>query len=127
MIHAISCIQKHLCQPCKTCTHVTFGKRCGYELGYFENMAFLKKKWMPHKTFYFVPPSAWITKFLSDSTFNTLIAKPMAPTGLPGSVMMDIVDGKVWKEFSKTNPSFNDKDALSIGLLLNVDWFKPFD
>ena len=41
--------------------------------------------------------------------------------------MMDIVDGKVWKEFSKTNPSFNDKDALSIGLLLNVDWFKPFD
>ena len=113
--------------PCKTCTHVTFGKRCGYELGYFKNMAFLKKTWIPHKTFYFVPPSAWITKFLSDSTFNTLIAKPMAPTGLPGSVMMDIVDGKVWKEFSKTNPSFNDKDALSIGLLLNVDWFKPFD
>ena len=38
-----------------------------------------------------------------------------------------IIDGKVWKEFSKTNPTFNDNDALSIGLLLNVDWFKPFD
>ena len=113
--------------PSKTCTHVTFGKRCGHELGYFKNMAFLKKTWVPHKTFYFVPPSAWITKFLSDSTFKTLIGKPMAPRGLPDNVMMDIVDGNVWKEFSKTNPSFNDKDALSIGLLLNVDWFKPFD
>ena len=51
----------------------------------------------------------------------------MAPTGLPDNVMMDIVDGKVWKEFSKTNPSFNDDDALSIGLLLNIDWFKLFD
>ena len=90
-------------------------------------MAFLNKKWVPHKTFYFVPPSAWITKFLSDETFNTLITKPMAPTGLPDNVMMDIVDGKVWKEFSKTNPSFNDDDALSIGLLLNIDWFKLFD
>ena len=42
-----------------------------------------------------VPPSAWITKFLSDSTFNSLIVKPMAPTGLPDNAMMDIVAGKV--------------------------------
>ena len=110
--------------PCKRCSHVAFGKKCDYELGYYKNMAFLiKKKWVPHKTFYFVPPSAWITKFLSDETFNMLITKPMAPTGLPDNVMMDIADGNIWKEFSKTNPSFNDDGTLGIGLLLNVDWF----
>ena len=55
---------------------------------------------MPHKTFYFVPPSAWITKFLSDETFNMLITKPMAPTGLPDNVMMDIADGKSFQRLT---------------------------
>ena len=34
----------------RKCTHVIFGKQCGYELGHMKNLAFSKNKWVPHKT-----------------------------------------------------------------------------
>ena len=59
-------------------THAIFGKQCGYEVGDMKNLAFYKKKWVPHKTFHFVPPSVWIQRFLSDPTFCKLINWPVA-------------------------------------------------
>ena len=42
-------------------------------------------------------------------------------------VLADVYDGKVWKKFMK----FKDKSFLSepynLGLMLNCDWFQPFD
>ena len=109
----------------RKCTHAIFGKQCGYELGYMKNLAFSKTKWVPHKTFYFVPPSVWIQRFMSDPTFCKLINRPASASAIVND-MRDITDGNIWKEFSK-NPLFNDKGSNNIGLLLNVDWFKPFD
>ena len=78
---------------------------------------------MPHKTLYFVPPSVWIHRFISDPTFCKLINRSASAIV---NDMRDITDGNIRKEFSK-NPLFNDKGSNNIGLLLNVDWFKPFD
>ena len=88
-----------------------------------KNLAFSKNKWVPQKTFYFVPPSVWIQRFLSDPNFCKLINRSFAAIA---NDMRDIPDGNIWKEFSK-NPLFNNKGSHNIGLLLNVDWFKPFD
>lgn len=44
-------------------------------------------------------------------------------------LMVDVFDGNIWKDF-QTNPLNPSEPLLSnpnnIGLLLNVDWFKPF-
>ena len=37
--------------------------KCGYELGHMKNLVFSKKKWVPYKTFHFVPPSSVLDKF----------------------------------------------------------------
>ena len=57
----------------RKCIHAIFGKQCGYALGSITNLAFSKKKWVPHKTVNFVPPSVRIQRFLSDSSFFKLI------------------------------------------------------
>lgn len=38
-------------------------------------------------------------------------------------VMEDVQDGHIWKEFSNSN-FFDSK--YNLGLMLNVDWFRPF-
>ena len=41
--------------------------------------------------------------------------------------MTDVYDGKIWRDFQQ----FNDKpflsEPLAFGLMMNVDWFQPFD
>ena len=44
----------------------------------------------------------------------------------PG-IMTDIFDGKVWKEFSGDNNRNFLKSERNYGLMLNLDWFQPFD
>ena len=45
---------------------------------------------------------------------------------VPDGVLTDIYNGKIWKEFT----TINDEPVLSgettYGLMLNIDWFKPF-
>ena len=40
--------------------------------------------------------------------------------------LSDIYDGKIWQDFQK----FNGKDLLAdphtLGLMLNIDWMKPY-
>ena len=66
-------------------------------------------KWVPHKTFYFVPPSVWIQKFLSDSAFCKLVNKPVATETTVANEwngMRDTFDGNIWKGiFKKNKPS----------------------
>ena len=78
--------------------HATYGIQCGYELGYLNDLALSKKKWVPHKTFYFVPPSVWIQKCLSDSAFCKLVNKPVATETTVANEwneMRDIFDGNI--------------------------------
>ena len=112
----------------KCCSNIIFGKRCGHELGYYKNLAFSRQKWVPHKTFHFLPPSQWLKHMFNDTTFCQLIASKDTSDSTANE-MKDVYDGQIWKEFlmdplQPTSPLLCDNN--NIGLLLNVDWFKPF-
>ena len=40
----------------------------------------------------------------------------------------DVYDGNIWRDFQVVNdkPFLSSTDALSLGLMLNVDWFQPY-
>lgn len=106
----------------QTCTNVLFGKVCGTSLGYYKNLVRGKRKWIPYKTFQFIPPSSTLTKMFSSSKFNALLdrKREMMPAS---DVIQDVMDGRVWKKFEESN-FFTDK--YHIGLMMSVDWFRPF-
>ena len=113
----------------KSCSNLIYGKRCGCELGYYKHMAFSQEKWTPHKTFHFVPPSQWLKHMFNDETFCKLLSAPKDTSDPTGNEMKDVFDGQMWKDFlmdplQPTSPLLCDNN--NIGLLLNVDWFKPF-
>lgn len=105
----------------RTCTHTSFQKVCGYNLGHFTNLAHGKKRWKPFKTYQFMPPSSWLKKMFSFKSFHTLLEQDREP--YPSDVLSDVQDGRVWKELESTN-FFSTK--YNVGLMLNVDWFQPF-
>ena len=87
-------------------------------------MAFGKTKWIPHKLYHFVAPSVWLKHMYNNASFCKLIQK--ASEKLSTNVLEDIKDGEVWKDFTM-NPLRPSVPFLTdIGLLLNVNWFKPF-
>ena len=51
---------------CDSCTQVSFGKVCSTSLGYYRDLARGKRKWIPHKTFHFIPPSASLKNMFND-------------------------------------------------------------
>ena len=113
----------------KSCSNLIFGKQCGCELGYYKHIAFSKEKWIPHKTFYFVPPSQWLKHMFNDETFTKLLSAPKDVSDQDTNEMKDVFDGQMWKDFlmdplEPTSSLLCDNN--NIGLLLNVDWFKPF-
>lgn len=44
-------------------------------------------------------------------------------------VLNDVYDGKIWKDFQIVDgvPFLADKNDICLGLIMNVDWFQPFD
>ena len=110
------------------CNAVHFGKKCGCELGYFRSLAFAQKKWSYHKAFHFIPPSVWLKAMFSDESFRTLLATSQNRE-VASDEKQDVYDGEIWKDFLE-NPLDTSVPFLSnqnnIGLMLNVDWFKPF-
>ena len=63
MIHAISFMQKWQFHRAGNASMPFLVLKCGYELGHMKNLAFSKKKWVPYKTFHFVPPSSVLDTF----------------------------------------------------------------
>ena len=45
---------------------------------------------------------------------------------VPAGCMADIYDGKVWKSFLNFDGQEFFSNKYSLGLALNVDWFKPY-
>ena len=117
----------------KKCNHiafrhhpiVSFRKPCGSNL-LKEVITKTDKKYYPCKTYCYYPLSKSITNVLCQQSImdqcehwrNRVISE---------NVLADVYDGRVWKKFMK----FKDKPFLSepynLGLMLNCDWFQPFD
>ena len=83
----------------KSCSNLIFGKRCCCELGYNKHMAFSKDKWIPHKTFHFVPPSQWLKHMFNDETFCKLLSAPRDISDPATIEMQDVIDGQMWRDF----------------------------
>lgn len=41
--------------------------------------------------------------------------------------MTDVYDGKIWREFQQYEDKPFLSEPLAFGLMMNVDWFQPFD
>ena len=111
-----------------TCANVIFGKPCGHKLGYQRSLAFSRTKRMPYKKYHFLPPSTWLKYMFKDPQFCKFIDSSKQGFESPGDVLKDVHDGNIWKTFvidqSTSEPFFLTSN--NIGLLLNIDWFKPF-
>ena len=110
-----------------TCNNKLFGKTCKAELSYCQNLSFGRKKWVPFKKFPYLSPSKWITLFLRNKEFVSLIQQRPEPSS-DGS-LRDLWDGKVMRMFLKDPrdnkvPLLEDKNNLA--LLLYLDFFNPF-
>ena len=76
----------------------------------------------------FIPPSAWLKRMFRNKHFLGFLNIHLERQTQDG-VFEDVWDGKIWNEFKHdpidhTRPFLNKKNNL--GLLINVDWFKPF-
>ena len=110
------------------CSSKMFGKDCGRQLCYQKHLAFGRSKWAPFKTFTFILPSAWLKKMFQNKQFLGFLDSHLERHA-QGGVLEDVWDGRIWNEFMSdptdhTRPFLNNKNNL--GLLINVDWFKPF-
>ena len=72
--------------------------------------------------------SVWLKAMFSDEPFRTLLATSQNRE-VASDEKQDVYNGEIWKEFLE-NPLDTSVPFLSnqnnIGLMLNVDWFKPF-
>ena len=67
-------------------------------------------------------------------SLNTLLQRPNVlqkldawkERSVPDGMLTDIYDGKIWKEFVTINDEPFLSGETTYGLMLNVDWFKPF-
>ena len=73
--------------------------------------------WTPHKTFHFIPPSASLKKMFRSSEFNDLMQRGRVTSP---DIIQDVKD---WKEFMASN-FFSSQ--YHVGLMMSVDWFRPF-
>ena len=111
-----------------TCSAQSYGKTCGYMLCFEKQLAFGRCKWTPYKTFTFIRPSVWLKKMYANKTFVSLLKDHLKQQS-EEDLLADVWDGNIWKEFQH-DPIDPSKQFLSnkfnLGLLINVDWFKPF-
>ena len=108
------------CNIIKVCSGVSFGKVCGASLGYEANLAYGRKRWKSFKSYHFYAPSEWLKRFFSQREFVEFLHQG---TGQRSEFIGDVYDGQIWKDFARTD-FFNTK--YNLGLMLYVDWFKPF-
>ena len=45
----------------------------------------------------------------------------------PSHILSDVYNVRIWKEFLKVDQSDFFSTALCYGLMLNIDWFQPYD
>ncbi|SMN01565.1 hypothetical protein SPONL_2133 [uncultured Candidatus Thioglobus sp.] len=111
-----------VCTKSSVCNSTSYGRVCGKVLGFERHLSRGLKTWTPFKFFHFIPPSAWLKKMFDSTEFRSILEENDFSTGRT-KYLNDIYSGRIWKEFSQQG-FFSSK--YNLGLMLNVDWFKPF-
>ncbi len=97
------------------------------------NVVLLKKVTLKHGKTKLVPKKEYPYRSIIKS-LNVLLQRPdvlekldaWKQRSVPDGLLTDIYDGKIWKEFMAINDEPFLSGETTYGLMLNVDWFKPF-
>ena len=108
-------------------THRSMRKPCGHDL--------LKKVMLSSGHYKYYPLKVYCYNQLAKSLPNLLerpgmwdLCKQWQSRIIPQNTYADVYDGKVWKSFKwKDGNVFFSNSGCNIGLILNCDWFPPFD
>ena len=114
----------------KTCSNVLFPRHpmahyrrpCGETLLKFVCINGTNKL-VAKKTFCYKKIKESLHSLVKRDNFEEICRK-WKERNVPDKVLMDIYDGRVWKEFEQKH-NFFDSDR-NYALMLNVDWFQPF-
>ena len=63
--------------------------------------------------------------FLHPNCYN-LVEEHRSRVNVPEGTLSDIYDGNMWSDYQYYNGKGLLSDALSLGLMINVDWFQPY-
>lgn len=113
-------MQCNLVSGVRRCNRTNYRSACRSSLGYDRHLAFNKRKWKQFKTLYFFPPSQWLLRMIKSQEFRSLLDKTATHNE---ELLMDVMDGMIWKKFENEG-FFSSK--YHFGLMLFVDWFRPF-
>lgn len=113
----------------RRCTHIPqYSKKksaCGAELLRSVCTPTGKKFLYPYKFYCYLPLKTSLQRLLKNANFVQK-CEEWRNNDTSEEVLSDVYDGRIWKEFS----SYDGKPFLSAphtyGLMMNVDWFKPF-
>ena len=117
----------------KTCNHVAFRnhpirshrKPCGHNL-LKEVITKTDRKFYPLKSYCYYPIVKSLSAILNRQNLIEQCEHWRA-RAIPNNTLADIYDGRVWQQFLtyKGRPFLSDPH--NIGLMLNCDWFQPFN
>ena len=99
---------------------------CGEILLKTVNLSNGKKKLYPFKTYCYKPISESLQNLVKRSGFQDACEKWRSRKSQPG-FLTDVYDGEIWKEFQKETKSNFLNNLQNYGLMLNLDWFQPFE
>ena len=121
------CIEKTGSQRCsKKCSNLMFSRQCGFQLLKEVVSASGSVKLYPHKVYCFHSLIHSFQKLLLRPGFIDLCETTRSLYS-KDNFMEDVYQGNIWKEFLK----YNGEDFLikphNYALILNVDWFQPFE
>ena len=111
----------------KQCSHVSYGKRCNAYLLKEVVSISGNSKMYPRKLYCYSSLLSSLKAFLSRPGFIEDCEANRCNGNCPSTSLSDVYDGKIWKEF--TSFEFNKflAQRYSYALMLNVDWFQPFE
>lgn len=115
------------------CTYVAFpnhtqkGRRtkCNEPLMRLVKLSNGDEKLYPYKSYCYKPITETIKRFLRRKHF-VQICNSWRQRNIPTDMYFDVYDGQVWKDFNTEKYSNFLASGHSFGLMLNLDWFQPF-
>ena len=117
----------------KRCTYIAFKNHPFVRYRNPCDTVLLKKVSLKHGKTKLVPKKEYPYRSVIKS-LNVLLQRPCVlekldawkERSVPDGLLTDIYDGKIWKEFMTINDEPFLSGETTYGLMLNVDWFKPF-
>lgn len=117
---------KYVSKACQQKIHSRF---CGTQLLKEVVSSSGTVKLYPHKVYCYNGIIATIEQLLQRPNFADLCESTRGHTDLENGseVLSDIYQGNIWKEFiQEGDNSFSLSSSYTYGLMINVDWFQPF-